>query len=220
MGNVMMMNFCYDVPVKQFSGHLVFISLLILGPDLKRIFLFILGLAPASLVYEPVVYEKRYKRLIVRWGKAAILVLFTLLFFDQGFDTGNDSEPKLAGEKLTGSYNTSLLILNKDTLLSSQIPFIRKMAIKGQYLSFTSCMDSSKGYKTKFDTVAKTLRLTYTKDTTQITTLAYKVEKDRMILSGKWNGKEMHAEFIKKDQKKYLLTNRGFHWINEFAYNR
>jgi uncharacterized membrane protein YphA (DoxX/SURF4 family) len=220
MGNVMMMNFCYDVPVKQFSAHLVFISLLILGPDLNKIFRFFLGLAPASLEYEPLVFDKRYKRLIVRWGKGVLLMFFTLLFFDQGFDNLDDPQPKSAGAKYTGAYNTSLLVFAKDTLLSPRIPFIRKMVINDKYLSFTSCMDTSKGYTTTFDTVSKTVKLTSTMDTTQIETLAYRAEKDKLILSGKWKGKDMYAEFIKKDPQKYLLTNRGFHWINEYPYNR
>ena len=38
MLNVMMLNFCYDVPVKQYSTHLTLMAILIAAPDLPRLF--------------------------------------------------------------------------------------------------------------------------------------------------------------------------------------
>ena len=38
MTNVVMLNFCYDVPVKQYSFHLLFMALVIAAPDIPRLF--------------------------------------------------------------------------------------------------------------------------------------------------------------------------------------
>ena len=38
MLNVVMLNFCYDVPVKQFSSHLVLAALFVAWPDLQGMF--------------------------------------------------------------------------------------------------------------------------------------------------------------------------------------
>ena len=38
MLNVVMLNFCYDVPVKQYSFHLMIMALLVAGPDMGRLF--------------------------------------------------------------------------------------------------------------------------------------------------------------------------------------
>ena len=37
MVNVVMINFCYDVPVKLFSSHLLAMALFLILPDLRRL---------------------------------------------------------------------------------------------------------------------------------------------------------------------------------------
>ena len=37
LGNVVMLNFCYDVPVKLFSSHLFLLALFLAAPDLRRL---------------------------------------------------------------------------------------------------------------------------------------------------------------------------------------
>ncbi|MGZ2870953.1 hypothetical protein, partial [Pseudomonas aeruginosa] len=38
LGNVVLLNLCYDVPVKQFALWLLLLSLVVLLPDLPRLF--------------------------------------------------------------------------------------------------------------------------------------------------------------------------------------
>jgi hypothetical protein len=46
------------------------------------------------------------------------------------------------------------------------------------------------------------------------------VSPEVMTLSGALDGSEMTARLRRTDGRKFLLTNRGFHWINEFPFNR
>ena len=79
MLNVMLMNFCYDVPVKLFSAHLVVAGLCILQPDagrLARMFLGTGAVAPRAVVAPP---ANRAARWVRRGLKAAFVFLVLVM---------------------------------------------------------------------------------------------------------------------------------------------
>lgn len=45
-------------------------------------------------------------------------------------------------------------------------------------------------------------------------------EVEVFTLNGKMQDHEIRAKFRRRDEKKFLLTSRGFHWINEYPFNR
>ncbi|MEM9413814.1 MAG: hypothetical protein AAGA30_22085, partial [Planctomycetota bacterium] len=56
MTNVMMLNFCYDVPVKLYSFHLTLMALIVAMPDLPRIFKLVVmnkPVEPSNLMTPP-----------------------------------------------------------------------------------------------------------------------------------------------------------------------
>jgi hypothetical protein len=46
------------------------------------------------------------------------------------------------------------------------------------------------------------------------------VSPEIVTLAGTLNGSEMTARLHRSDDRKFLLKDRGFHWINEFPFNR
>ena len=44
-------------------------------------------------------------------------------------------------------------------------------------------------------------------------------QPDTLVLSGKVEGQQIVGKFKKLPEKKYELTTRGFHWIQERPYN-
>jgi hypothetical protein len=79
MLNVMLMNFCYDVPVKLFSAHLVVAGLCILLPDARRLAVALLGtgaVAPREIA-PPL--ASRAARWTHRGLKAAFVVVVLVL---------------------------------------------------------------------------------------------------------------------------------------------
>ena len=74
MVNVMMLNFCYDVPVKQYSFHLVMMALVVAMPDFPRLFsLLVLNRTtePSNLMTPP--YTNRYTVWIPRLLKIIVV---------------------------------------------------------------------------------------------------------------------------------------------------
>jgi len=45
-------------------------------------------------------------------------------------------------------------------------------------------------------------------------------QPEQIVLDGKMDGHQIHAKLRLQPEAKYLLQNRGFHWINEYPFNR
>lgn len=71
------------------------------------------------------------------------------------------------------------------------------------------------------DDKKKNLVLTSFKDETLKSTFSYKEPKPGLlVMEGALDGKKIQARLHRADMSKFLLVNRGFHWINERPFNR
>ena len=76
-------------------------------------------------------------------------------------------------------------------------------------------------YGSQLDQEKRTLTLRKRDDPGWNTVLTYEQVSPEVIrLAGAFNGSEMTARLRRTDERKFLLTDRGFHWINEFPFNR
>lgn len=217
MLNVVMLNFSYDVPVKIFSSHLVLISFIILTPDIKRLLHFFILNRPAEISPAQLVLPKRWMRISRLVFKsvfvvgAPILVMFILL------------QEEEVPNRLAGSYKAEVFQLGQSTLppLTTDTVRWKKMIIDENYVKIITMVDSAVYYQHEIDTLKHTIRLSSEKDTTQKYLLAYKAEPDNgFSISGVYKSDSISVSFKKKTLQDYKLVNRGFHWINEYPYNR
>jgi hypothetical protein len=73
----------------------------------------------------------------------------------------------------------------------------------------------------ELDQEKRTLTLRKRDDPSWNTVLTYdQVSPEVVRLAGALNGSEMTARLRRSDERKFLLIDRGFHWINEFPFNR
>jgi len=73
----------------------------------------------------------------------------------------------------------------------------------------------------QLDQEKRTLTLRKRDDPGWNTVLTYeRASPDVITLAGTLNGSEMTARLHRSEERKFLLTNRGFHWINEVPFNR
>lgn len=71
------------------------------------------------------------------------------------------------------------------------------------------------------DTLNKTLAIfTYAAPSDRSTLNYHHPDSTHLILSGQLNGDSIYIALQKVDLNKLRLLNRGFHWINEYPYNR
>jgi hypothetical protein len=76
-------------------------------------------------------------------------------------------------------------------------------------------------YRIEIDTGGAKISLQKSQKAEDKTVLNYsRPEPDVLIIDGPWDGGTIHVKAHRMDTSKFLLTNRGFHWINELPFNR
>ena len=81
--------------------------------------------------------------------------------------------------------------------------------------------DSRERYVLELDEPRHTLVLSKSDDAAWRATLSYsEPEPGRLVLLGTVDGRRVRITLRRFDESQYLLTSRGFHWINEVPYNR
>lgn len=218
--NIVMVNFCYDVPVKLFSSHLLLLCLYVLGTEgsrLLNLFIFNKPVPPSDL--SPVLKSHSLKitRLAVKVIMVAGMIGFSLYsMYQNRSDTG-------VKPPLYGLYDVQLFVQDHDTIppLATESARWSKFAIAHPAYAEIRFMDDGDGWVAfKPDTVHKTVIMYPIKDATTQYQLEYKQEGDYLDIYGKFHNYYLYVKMKRSDERNYLLINRGFHWINETPYNR
>lgn len=224
MGNVVVVNFCYDVPVKLFSSVLEIMSLYLAAPYLKKLFRLLVLHKPDQInnYYQPVFTNKR---LAIGIKILKFLFIADALFYgikgsiEQGKQYGDDA-PK---PPLYGIYNTEMVIKNNDTIapLITDTSRWRQIVIQRDNFARIKLMnDTVRSYNFQVDTIAKKAVVYPTWDTLNRINFNYTSDSEILILSGSIKNDSLYIRLRRYDEKNFRLMNRGFHWINEYPYNR
>lgn len=225
MGNVVVINFCYDVPVKLFSSVLELMALYLALPYLKKFYQILIQHKPGVLEnYVQPAFKRKWFRVTVKVLK--VLIIADALYYGI---VGNIEAMEQYGDLrkkplLYGIYNTEIIVKNNDTIpmLLTDTASWKQLIIDREGFSYIRTMnDTARFYNFKVDTVARTALVFSNRDTVNKSTLYYTREQpDRLILTGKLNGDSVYMRFKRFDEKSFLLMNRGFRWVNEFPFNR
>ena len=224
LSNVVMLNFSFDVPVKLLSCHLLAMAVFLALPDLRRLAnLFLLNRPTAPAALRP-----HFAR---RWMNRTALALKTLLVIgfvgmslwgaDQDQKEDSDLSRKSA---FYGIWNVDEFTtdgkarppLVTDTARWRRVVFDGPGTLAVQLMS-----DERQRYGLALDPIKKTMALTRRNDPAWKSGFVYQQpEPKTLTLQGTWDGHQIQAKLHRADQPKFLLVNRGFHWINENPYNR
>jgi hypothetical protein len=223
--NVMAVNFFYDVPVKIVSTGLFILTLFLLVPDLKRLFKFFFTGEAVSLPAMPAPEVRRkWLRItgyVLKYGLIAYVVVLGTIEVAEGSKQYGDGAPK---PPLYGVYYVRSFVVNNDTVppLITDSTYWRHLAIQwGEYAQIKFLNDSTRGYSMNVDTVAHSLYLQQRLDTTNISMLQYQwISEKQLLVKGTVNKDSVVILFDRKGDNDFRLIKRGFHWINEYPYNR
>lgn len=224
MSNVVMINLCYDVPVKLFSSTLLLMCFFLAAQDYQRLVnLFVLNKpVEQGNLYQPSMGRKWKYGLYVL--KAIVIVFFFYKKIDQKLESRakyGDDAPKPA---LYGLYDVEEFVYNGDTLppLTTDTTRWKAMMVNWDgYVSFRSMEDKWKTYKCQLDTVDYTMEINKRRgDDTTHYFVDYSLVDSVMTVDGVLFGDSLHIEMKQRDLSKFRLTSRGFNWVNEYPYNR
>jgi uncharacterized membrane protein YphA (DoxX/SURF4 family) len=222
MTNVVMLNFCYDVPVKLYSIHLWLMAAFLLLPDVPRLvdfFLFHRPTRPVPLAPSASLLASRL-RLVGKVLLAGYIVFITTKSGYESWKTYGDGAPR---DSLDGAYEVEDLTVNHAPLPASTPSSgrWRRIGISSRgRLVVRMADDSSERYRLEKD--PKRNVFTVWPDTSMTkTTLAYRwTDASHLTLDGALERDTISVHLRKIAPSDFALMERGFHWVSEFPYNR
>jgi len=224
MIQVFMLNMTYDVPVKLFSFHLILFSLFLLAPEAGRLFNFFFtdrAIAPARQT--PLFRSVRANRIAVLLQVVFGLYLIGMGIYSgiQGWRTYGGGRPKSA---LYGIWNVDEMSVDgqpRSPLLTDKDRWRRMVSDFPTFMSFQRPDDTFAGYGSAINEKEHTITLTKAADKNWKATLTYtRPALDRLVLAGSMDGHQVEMKLKLMDRDKFVLVNRGFHWINEYPFQR
>ncbi|TJY37153.1 hypothetical protein [Pontimicrobium aquaticum] len=223
--NVMAVNYFYDVPVKLLSTHLVLMTLFLLLKDFKKLCTFFFTSNPVSLsvIKQPAKEGNKSLRLVSRIIKGLVLGYVTIF----GFINLTKSQ-KMYGSKaqkpdLYGLIKITHFEKNGDTISTDVNNYERWRYIilerKGSAQIYN--IDKSRlFFKSEIDTLASELKFTSYSDSTDSFIITYTKENNKFSFETVFKNDSIKGSGRILTKDNFILTNRGFNWINERPFNR
>jgi len=220
MLNIVLMNFCYDVPVKLYSTHLLLMALFLLLPDVGPMWQFFVRRREAVLTG---VWVPRFERKALRIGAYCLqgLTIFALLY-SMGFQTymqtriQKTDKPEIYGVWLVDAAQGVPAQNHWQRFVAQAPDFVLAFEAGGPRDVYTA--DYTHGAQSLWLTATGRLaqkqkqpaELHWAKDASGALTFI-----------GTWNGAPASVSMHRIDPANgFALQTRGFHWVQEYPYNR
>jgi hypothetical protein len=224
MIQVFMLNMTYDVPVKLFSFHLILFSLFLLAPDARRMIdFFFTGRTTTPLPQYVLFRSRRANRIAV-----ALQVAFGLYLIGMGIYSGIGAWSRFGGARpksaLYGIWNVDEMSVDgqpRSPLFTDKDRWRRVVFDFPTFTSFQRPDDTFVGYGSAINEKDHAIALTKPADQNWKATLTYsRPASDQLVLAGSMDGHQVEMKLKLQDRDKFTLVNRGFHWINEYPFQR
>lgn len=219
LSNVLMLNLCYDVPRKIFTIHLMVWCIFLVLPDTKRIlnlFIFNRTAEPATAV--PFLKDKQLNRGVLLlqylYGAASLAIAFQICYAPALRNQARVVAP------LRGIWSV-------EQFVSNDVPMPLLVAEKERWhhvifdapdvLTIQPMQGNLQVYALKLGQDGKNLTISSFDPRLQGAFTLEAGDPDRMSMTGHINGQSISATLRRvdlSDTSEFLLTNRGFHWIN------
>ncbi len=224
MSNVLMLNFCYDVPRKIYSVHLVAMSLFLLLPDAQRLLDFFLRDRPTKpLPTVPLLKDPQLNRWAL-WGQLAIGALALAVCLNQAHVDAikrNTFLPApVRGIWTVDEFNADGVVL--PPMLTNTVRWQRVIFDTPESFFFQLMDSGIVNYDLTLDTAKKSFSLAVPGEPSQKKAdFTYEFpDPDHMILDGIFKGRHYSLNLRRMDPSQFQLVNRGLHLINPVVDNR
>lgn len=224
MANVVMLNFSYDVPVKLYSSHLLLVAIFLAAPDLKRLAnLFVLNRATEPVVVRPY-FHRRWQNRLLFAAQTAFVVLVVGYGLYQSYEGRTQFGDLAPRSSLHGVWSVEEFEVDgvaRSPLVSDTARWKRVIFDYPGVIAVQLMSDSRQRYRLELDDEAKTLTLGKRDDPDWHATLVFdRTDEASLTLDGTMDDQRIRARLHRTDASAFLLRNRGFHWINEYPFNR
>lgn len=223
--NVMVLNYCYDVPVKLYSTNLVLMSLYLASGDLRKLVnVFVLNQAIAPLEQASPNFVRRPARIVasVLW---IAVVGFTLMSGTyRGWRRFQKAYTTLQRPPIYGLYDVDSFVRNGQQVppLTTDVTRWRRLIVEHPDFVNVQVMNDSflNGFQASYASGQHSITFSTSDGGAQYQFTYTQPDPGHLILEGTQRGDRLAIHLNRTDASKLLLVNRGFHWINEVPFNR
>jgi hypothetical protein len=225
MGNVVILNLCYDVPVKLYSFHIWLMCVFLAAPAIPR-------LVSALFLDRPVPPPEESPRLFTApRARIAAASLYTLLVGALAFQTVYPQWQRHvemtnlppAATVVRDLFDVEEMSVNGEVLSQADATRWSRTWIRARMVRIYWPDGRSEGYLSSAEIAGPMtldLRLTTDAPDRRRARLELRHDGDHLVLEGEFEGKKVRVGLARVELGGSLLMNRGFHWINEFPFNR
>lgn len=224
MLNVFMLNMCYNVPVKLFSGFLLLTSAFLIAPDFARLGQFFIQQKSVAVLPEKPLFESK------KWNVAAQIFKYIVVgwIVYSNIDTSIQGVKEYGSEAvpapLSGIYKVKSFNRN-DTLvppLMTDSTYWKKLlvhAFPAGWGRITMANEYREYCTFKVDTALHQVDIHPVNDTLPNFFVYEQPDSISLILRGVWNKDSLELR-LKKVDGWYKQRDRSFHWVNEYPNNQ
>ena len=221
---VFVLNMSYDVPVKLYSFHLLLMGVFLIVPDLGRLGkMFILN-RPVAPAQSPRFFNGKWLNRVPQAALTALGLFLLGLNFYGAFGAVKQYGWGAPRSPLYGIWDVAELNIDgrdRPPLVTDQSRWRRIIFQSPERLTIQPMAGTNLYYVIDLNTEAGTMDLTKSSDPDWKAGLTYsRVDPEHMTVDGTIDGQRTHAALVRFDDSKFLLRNRGFHWVQELPFNR
>lgn len=224
MSNVVMLNFSYDVPVKLYSSHLLAMAVFLILPDLRRLadfFLFDRRVEPAGV--RPLFQRKR-----LHHGTLALRSVLIAAFVGMSLYHAWQATTIRGGRGHKGPFHGVWNVEDfasdgqaRPPLVTDAERWRRVVFDRPGTLAVLFMGDKRQRFVMSLDPVKRTMALSKRDDPSWKAALSFQRSgPGHLVLDGTMDGRKIHARLRQAEASRFLLLDRGFHWINEYPFNQ
>lgn len=221
--NVFMLNMSFDIPVKQYSAHLLLMCVFLAALDRERLTNLFLR-ARATIPPEHFDLFTTPRARLGAWAAGIALGLWMIVGTLYGEIRGLHEFGRLAPRgPLYGIFEVEEVVKNgavQPPLLTDATRW-RRFATSSRRAIVRLATDSSVSYGLRTDSVKHVATLANGPDSTKWLRLAYAFSDSmHLTFSGRIGADSVDIKLRRRPESSYLLVNRGFHWVNEIPFFR
>jgi hypothetical protein len=207
--DVFTLNMTYDVPVKLFSFHLILMSIFLLAPELRRMAVFF-------FMDRPVAPSRRQKLFqSTRWNRVALIVQVVwglALVANAAYGDAQSWYQYGGGAAKSALYG----IWN----IQGDPQWRRVIFDRPTGMAWQKTDDTMVTYTVSVDAKAGTVDVTKGKDKGWGKLKFERAGTNTLTLDGAMGPDKVHLQTHLQDRGKMPLVSRGFHWVQEYPFNR
>ncbi len=209
MTNVVVLNFCYGVPVKLFSSSLLLLAVFLAAPEAKRLINLLVLNRPTAAVNLESPFRRQWMR-VPRVVVKTLVIILALYWYAGPFLRPNRVYASAPKSPLYGLYQVDSFTQDGKPLAANDANWRRVIFERKARMAAIATDDSMHYYTTDYDEAKNTVTISEDK---KKNVLAYsRPDTQHVELRGNFDNHSVVIELRKVDISKFRLVSEKFRW--------